>query len=570
MYDFIDVTEAQSGMDMPSEALRINGEFLETQIEGYRTLYVAGREMLAPEVAVYETGLKNGSSFKSRRYPARTITVGYQLVAKSNRAFREAYNKLNSILDVEDAELIFNDEPDKFFIGTPCGMGEIEPGKNAVKGEIEFLCVDPFKYSVKEYEAVPSPEDGTFVIDYKGTYKSFPTLEVDFYEDESGEENDNGRCGYVAFFNENEKILQFGNPEELKEEEIEVVNIETNTYLVPTTKVLLNHTYKKSNGWSSVKTKYSNGGVIYKGPFSGVVLREPIVLGIVGAGHSYETNEEGTYYLMPSNFGANDLWHGPAVTYTFSESAADFEFTYSQKLCIGGTKADKKQCGAFQMILSDSYGRIIAGVYISKWAEGANGAWGLLVNGMVLSASNLDLSFHNKYFGSNRDENKKENKKAIKTVKSSSITKNGSEISFNIGGIKRVFKVDAVKSAEVKRVTVLFLQKGNLPPFKYSGVYGMKMVKNYKESVTEKIEKITTEWHDVQNKFNANDVLTVDCSCGSVKLNGLERPDLGAMGNDWEGFCLENGINQIGVSYSDWVGDAYAPSFKIRYREVFL
>ena len=46
MYDFIDVNEYQSGSIMPSEAMMINGEYLEDPIQGYRTLYVKGREML--------------------------------------------------------------------------------------------------------------------------------------------------------------------------------------------------------------------------------------------------------------------------------------------------------------------------------------------------------------------------------------------------------------------------------------------------------------------------------------------------------------------------------------------
>lgn len=563
MYNFIDTNEYTSEAVLPSEALEINGEYIEDLIKGYRTLYVSGREGLAQELSTYEVGSRNGSGTNYRRYPARTIVVGYQLVSDSPGAFRSAYNKLASILDTEDAELIFNDEPDKFFTGTPSGLGEVEPGKNAITSEIEFTCVDPFKYSVEEYEVTPTLDSGgTFAVDYNGTYKAFPTFETDFYQDESGEEHDNGRCGYVAFFNDNEKILQFGNPEELSEEVIEVVNTETNTYLVPTTKVLQNHVFTTSSNWNSVKSKYTlNNGVVYKNHTK---------IGTIGEKHSYNTTQEGTYYLAATGYGSGKAWHGPTATYALSESATDFEFTYSQKLAVGSAKADKKQCGAFQMILSDSSGTIIAGVDIFKGADGTKGTYRMIVNGKVMKEASLDLSYHNKYFGNNRSADKKKKITAINTVKASSITKKGSTITFNIGGIKKTFTVSAVKSKSVTKVTVAFLAKGSSKTLSFNGLYRMKMVKDYKKTVNETIETITTEYHDVQNKFNVNDVLLVNCSDGSVTLNDLDRPDLGALGNDWEEFCLIPGTNQIGASYSDWVDPAYAPSFKMRYREVFI
>ena len=47
-------------------------------------------------------------------------------------------------------ELIFNDEPDKYFIATKAGNSEVAAGRNSVTGEIVFYCTDPSKYSVVE------------------------------------------------------------------------------------------------------------------------------------------------------------------------------------------------------------------------------------------------------------------------------------------------------------------------------------------------------------------------------------------------------------------------------------
>lgn len=222
MYDFIDTIEtASESASLPSEAMQINGQFIEHIIPGYRTLQVLGREALSSELSTYDVGSSDGSRLSNKRYPGRTITIVYQLIAESNEAFREAYNQLGGILNVEDAELIFNDETDKFFIGTPEEMGEVEGGKNSVISEFTIFCADPYKYSVAEYEIEPSLDDeNSFLIDYNGTHKSFPILEAEFLnEDESdGALTGSGDCGFVAFFNEDEKIIQLGDPDEVDEE----------------------------------------------------------------------------------------------------------------------------------------------------------------------------------------------------------------------------------------------------------------------------------------------------------------------------------------------------------------
>ena len=139
MYNFIDVTQVSEESVLPSEALKINGKYIENLISGYRTLNVSGREALSPEIESFVTGIRDGSRLKNKRFPERYITITYQIIADSNEAFREAYNQLGKILNVNEAELIFNDEQDKYYTGTPCAIEEVEPGRNAVVGKFEIL-----------------------------------------------------------------------------------------------------------------------------------------------------------------------------------------------------------------------------------------------------------------------------------------------------------------------------------------------------------------------------------------------------------------------------------------------
>lgn len=546
IYNFVDTIEASGNAVLPSEALKLNGEYIENLIPGYRTLHVAGREALSPELDYVETGIKDGAKRKYKRYPARYITVTYQLLAESNKAFRDAFNALGSILDVEDAEMIFADEPDKYFTGTPSEFGEIEPGKNAVIGEIVFFCEDPFKYSVKEYEVEAATDDGLyFAVDYNGTYNSYPELQAEFYnEEEADGETKNtltgsGDCGYVAFFNEYEKIVQLGNPDEAEGEALEEAQ------------TLVNQTFSKSTSWgTAVQNLFPLN--------SGIVTSDSVVqTGTFKIGKSHSDAGENDYYLTPNSYGSGAKWHGPSITRiipvdaTGNVGATNFNYSWRQKMAIGSGTNAQKQRGAFQTLLIDANGKIIAGVNIYKGDSGKKAKLQFYLNGEVKETISIDLSLNNKYFGQITKTNK--------AVRTSSIVKSGQSVTFNIGGIQRTYRDSAIAESVVAKFTMTLTKKENYTPLSYNGVFWVKFVKNNCET-----------WRDVPNKFSANDIVVADCMEGKIYLNDAESPQLGALGNDWEEFYLRPGLNQIGVAYSDWVEDNYAPTFKIRYREVFL
>ena len=689
MYNFRDVTETSEGVSLPSEALKINGEYIENLIEGYRTLTVEGREALSPEVATYETGIRDGSTMKGKRYPARVIRITYQLIAASNEAFREAYNKLAAVLDVEDAELIFDDEPDKFFKGTPCLIGEVAPGRNAVVGEFEILCLDPFKYSVMEYEARPVEGTSSILLDYNGTYKSFPTLRAEFFnEDEASEDGEtvteltgSGDCGYVAFFNEDEKIIQIGDPDEVDGdnsayaksqtlvnqkfnqstswgtaaktnwkvnsgitsssavEQAGTIGMKVASYTTPAaldkglktllkvsstagrpyvhyevSAALLSRTETTAQVQVSVKTRLDNsqsymgvgaaairGQIYFGGAWYSFTIRDSnfrwegtavhtsgIRINVTGLTQSaktfsdirfkatnrsggtagnldetacsafkigeYPVSEPESYYLSPTNFGTGSNWHGPSITRTIPADASgvvgatNFTLSYDQKMSIGKESSATNQLGAFQVLLVSGSGtsrKVVAGVNVYKGASGKSAKLRLYLNNKVVKTINAALSYTNLFFSAHGT-----------TV----ITKTGSTVTFTFGGhTNYTFRDADIAETAVTEVTFTMTQFGMKPALAYNGLNWVKFVKNN-----------CTTWKDIPNKFSANDVVEADCKTGEILLNGNSTPALGALGNDWEEFYLTPGLNQIGFSYSEWVEEAYAPTFKVRYREVFL
>lgn len=682
MYNFVDTTNQASGIVLPSEALQINGEYIENLIPGYRTISVSGREALSPELLTYEVGTRDGAKLLAKRFPPRSIIVKYQINAESPEAFREAYNKLGGILNVENAELIFNDETDKFFRGTPSLMGEVDPGKNNVVGEFEILCVDPFKYSVEEFVAEPSLDESSILIQYNGTHEAFPTLQASFFNEAEADETDvtltgNGDCGYIAFFTEDEKIVQLGNPEEVDgdnkaakaqtlmnqpfnssgawgttakkqwalnnattipaitkgggvgmavaeygavpgstsgtlikvrtstgsplvtysvtakatertETAVKVTvtittSLEASTSGIGTNReieaaVLIGGSWhgatikKKSAHWQKGQ-KYTTS---YSFTVSGLTASQTSITGIKfkadrkdtlgDAGilaatncnnltiKAYTASAAASYYLTASGYGSASGWHGPTIKRAVpadaagAVGAANFKFSYAQKMCIGQGSSAKKQMGAFQMHLLDSSGASVAGVRVWKNAMGTTGKIAFYVGGQQVYGTNRDLSYTNVFFGNN-----------AKAVRTTSITKSGGKFVFNVGGIKKTITDSSLAGAVVTHAAFAFEQYGTNPTFAYNGVYNVKFVKNNCSS-----------WRDVPNKFSAGDVVQADCKDGLIYLNGALAPELGALGNDWEAFALTPGLNQIGFAYSDWIKDTEAPAVVIKYREVYL
>lgn len=536
MYTFTDTIEQPRGAERPAEALSIDGVWVEDVVPGYRTLYVSGRELLAQEITLKEVGARNGALFQRRRYPERVITVGYQLIAATNAAFRSAFNQLCRLLDVEEARLIFADEPDKFFIGTPSGVGDVDPGRNAVTGEIEFTCADPFKYSVKEYEAAPA-SGGTVTIAYNGTMPGFPVLCASFDNAAAGGSSDG--CGYVAFVNDRGKIIQLGDPEEADGEDF------------PQSQTLVNQSFKASGAWdTAAKSAWPRN----TGTASSTTVTQT---GDVAQAQHNET--ESTYYLHASDYGSGEKWHGPSITRTLPADAAgesgakNFTLTYVNKVSIGKASADVNQLGGLQMLLLDASGGIVAGVSVLKSKPGTDAVIRFRANGKRLEDVAIDLSYYNQYFGSNNTS------KGTKTVKTVKVTKTAGQIEFNAGGVVRTYSSDEIADTAVVKVQFMFLSYGSKAALTHCGLYSVKLVKHG-----------CTAWKNVPNKFSVGDELSADCGSGEILLNGLSAPDLGALGNDWEEFGLLPGQNQIVTAYSDWVPASQAPTFSVRYREVFL
>lgn len=558
MYDFRDTTSKTASVDRPAEAVSINGLYIEDAIPGYRTLYTQGRDALAKELDSYSVAGALGDRVKGTRYPSRTIKVGFQLIAPDPASFREAFNHLNNILSVEEADFVFRDEADKYYTGYPICDCEIAPGELAVTGEWSIFCPDPCKRSInmRVLESTdPSVctvngNTAVFSFDYAGSYPARPVLEAEFTSGKSGGNyNEDGDCGFVAFMDSAEHVIQLGNPEAVDPDEFDQ------------RKNVINQELTSVSDWSSSGTKP----------------------GVVQISDPYWDSGEG--WTAPC---ASRPSSGTASMYKQFNSVTDFDLTLMHRFCVNKTK----ELGIFAVSALDANGAVVAGIRIEKTASGTKGKVIYVVNGKDVGNDSIDLSLYNTHFGlCKRTEvfttqyyNKTSKTwqdakiKSAKTRKVSdgynytqaklmtSVVKYGASVTFTVGNLKtRTFSNDEIATKQTRRLEIAFKQKGSSAVPHINAVQSVQLT-----------ELPSADFLETSNVFTAGDVVQADCNDASVMLMrrnsvyGELAPQYGAIGNDWERFVIERGANTISVAWSDWVNQSYRPTIRIKYNEVFL
>lgn len=517
MYNFIDTTESQSSVLLPSEALKFNGIYFENIISGYRTLYTRGREMLETEIAAEEVGVRDGAIYKNKRYKGRTIIVGFQLIKPTNTEFLEAFNRLNALLDVKESEMIFADEADKFYTGTKVGITDFEPGSNSITGEIEFYCSDPFKYSVEEYTVqttdlsetlTDDTEEAesidvsvpTFQVPYSGSHLGYPVITANIAAD----------TGYIGFVDDRENIIQLGDPAEDEGENYrQNETLISDAFSTLNSRWTLNNALLSSTAWKQTGRAYIKSGTV-----------------------------------RAASYGTGTGRHGPSITAAVpadsegKTGAGNCRFEWKHRFQSTSTK----QAGLFEAaLLSGTTTKSrVAAMFLYKSRNSNKATCKLYVRGALKKTLRFYVHKSNKF-----------------TNTTASITKYGSKITFVIGGKKYSYRDTNLSSIAVTYTSFYFSKYAKYPGVYYCYVNSAKFIKNY-----------VLKWRDVPNKFSAGDEVIIDCNDGSITLNGNPAPGLGALGNDWETFGLLPGTNNIGCVWSEWT--AAPPTFELKYRKAWI
>ena len=595
LYRFTDTIERALRGNYPSEALNFNGVYFEDEIKGYRTLNVTGREALDSEVDVIETKARNGARFRSRRHLPRIITVRYQIEAKSPQELMEKYNRLNHLLDAEEATMIFHDEPDKFFIGTKQKMSPPKEGNLCTKGEFELYCSDPFKYSVEQYE-IPAAHNGISAR-YNGTQSNPPAFKIRAY----------GDVAYVELLKDTARIvcgMSYDITKERSGTGKEIFNTKTDPDGFGSMSALI--------GWQTLTSYIREVTGIYGScePHP-VGTDEPDWFrpGMTNARY-YETKTiSGEEWLVPYKPERADfvlksdgecLW-APIIYEYFEE--------YEEEL-VGSSDSLDLHNGSHQPITS---------MELVSSDDFYDGSYQLIGGAMQydisMTRTNFEMDFESRFYASNTaqrgaqaftiygdttvTEDDEEITNTVKlcgiVIQKSAVGTNRLEISVYIGDEK----VDTIVMTALPSNPVFGLNSLRCSISRFGNVYTVRIgnetytynsdnmivpthmtayILNYNASFAMAcnairyirfVEHVANSAKAVTNIIRNGDEVVIDCASAEITVNGIKEPELGDITNQWDEMDLIPGDNNIGINI---VADksVRAPEITMLYREAFL
>lgn len=507
MYAFVNtVNSGIVGTNLPTEAMSYNGVYLENEIDGYRTLSVTGRELMESEVTDQEIDGMDGSYYRYKTTPARTITVKYQLRARGSREFRDAFNKMNKLLSGEQVKVIFNDESDKYFIGTKTSNTQVDGGSNNVIGEIEIYCSDPRKYSTTEKEFTAT--DGVLNIVNEGTVP----VSVDYDITTTSE------TGYIGLVSE-EGIMQYGKIEELDGETYQ------RSELLATIDDFIN-CKDDTSGTDVMHPQYGANGTCATYDWFN---QKFIGFGTVG---TKKGNANGGLRTLEIPADSNGI-----------KGAKNF-YSYFHLVFWAGLMG---QTGEMCINFLTANNKLICGCSWYKTdAIGNTGHYEIWANGKMLRQwgyTTSHLQSQNPWYWN---------------WGHCDIYKEGANIRFFYYGGYYNYYIPEIENMECTKIQIAFKQWGDRSGNKLMSRMGFDVINFTKNNVS--------KWSDIPNRYPSGTKITIDGKSSHVYVNGMARPEDEVLGTQY--FKAPVGTTEIKTTCSSW--SKSKPTVKARIREAWL
>ena len=548
MYKFHDTTELLKPLDeLPSEALCFNGSFIEKMVPGYRTLYTSGREGNEREVSQTESSDRDGARFRSVRRKPREIHVGFQINTKNAKDYAYKFNALKKLLKEEEAELIFNDEPDKFFRGTLTDIEMEDTGDLCVTGDLVFLCSDPYKYAVDEHSITAQATAGraTIELDYRGTVDAYPILRTATRAETES----------LLFSDDAGNMIAIGTPDASNaglargtRNLIANANSFMNTGIYPeqvsryTDESLRMTPVRVNDGTQEVVT--INGTRYFT-----MQRIAPVESDIED---EEEPEEEEVIDPTVNTSEVTGITLYKAITQT---TMRNYVVT-AQPLFYTD---DLREVGYFHFGLvseiteqSDTQSQEIGEAEIILEKTGIGSAYAtavMCVYGAEVKKVRVRVGIDNPISGLNGI--------------GIGIARFGDIYTFTLG--EETYEIDASAYTSI--------MQGTNPKYvcvSLARVKGQQQMSGLGISLAQSISTGRTSADELASVMRASETIVVDCSTGEIRSNGRPKPALGSIDNNWMEFSLKPGFNRIECSAvtSDDMG-AKPTSYTMTYREVW-
>lgn len=151
MYNYANLKKLDQAVTSlePSDNLIINGQPLNSLIDGYRHLTVSGRGLLTQNVSSTKVTGRRGVWVEDIADEERTIEIKYQLTADTSTQMRDRFAKLNKILRTHTQsgflEISFMDEPEYIYYGYFSGADSFEETSLSIVSKFSLLIPDGYK-----------------------------------------------------------------------------------------------------------------------------------------------------------------------------------------------------------------------------------------------------------------------------------------------------------------------------------------------------------------------------------------------------------------------------------------
>ncbi len=154
MYNFTD-TENKGNIELPKEAINVDGFFLDKEINSFQTLSVYGRESLSVDMESYSIPKRHGIKVRNKKLKERKLIVKFHINAKDTTEYYDAIKKLKRRLFKEGPlRIFFNDEPNLYYEGHLSTINDFETNYIKAIGSFEIICPQPYKYHANSKQLV--------------------------------------------------------------------------------------------------------------------------------------------------------------------------------------------------------------------------------------------------------------------------------------------------------------------------------------------------------------------------------------------------------------------------------
>lgn len=514
--------ETSWNLPMSSEAVSLDGEYIENHVSGYHTINVSGRESLEYLITDEERPVgMDGMEYYGKRQGGRTLTVRFALTAPTAAEFMARFRKLKNFCRGENRTIRFADEPNAHYTGTLEAIEPPDEGQLNIMGEMRFYCADPYLVSDLITTVAALVEDGKLVahIDNDGSGEVYPVYRI-------RHKAENGYIGIVHTGG----AFEMGNIEEADttpyEQSETLFNTETDGFDV----------FKPYTGNYPQNPGFNCNGTLKVGNVHKV---DP-------ATEDYET-----LYLDAHGTSSGGIFGGcwrlelPADS-EGEVGAKNFYLWFQPQFMTGALG----QTGIIQVSLADENNDFIACFEVSKTDATGNAARVVFLNGTVSDNGNgwykkFDL-LPTVYFEHN----------PFRHRGYEDLLKEGSKIRFYYWGAYYTVDIPAIKDKKVRFVYVFIGQ--------YAGRSNYVTVMNVGKilGVKNRVEK----QRDVPNRYSAGSEVVVDCESDSITVRGLPRNEEMVTGSAF--YPLPPGETDIGFYTSSWCKEL--PEITVEYRKRWL